>query len=587
MLSRSLRARMEWYRAFEAGRMAIAKLREDMARVQKIKDPEEREAAHAEVMRLRDGTETSVFLPAPVLYPIDARHLPHALRERMRATPGHHRNPMQQHASDSVFYDDYGEQSVGGENANESDDVARYTGIPDFPVLMQVDIQRKFPPGHSIVAFQTSFGGLPARTMQDIMDLMYRSSYGSAKKSRNRLRRKSRKRRAAAADAQGGEHEEEECDEECDDPQMLLPKDIMLSEPRLVQNYTRYKMFKADECTMEGFKKAGCDAHLLDRIMNVVRSTDALPDKIDVFEGYIERVIRQHKSSVLNNDLRSNNALYAIKYIESVKDCVCKDLRSLVTRMLPTLHSVMARDDRTGEYRVRDEVFAANASHHAAFWQLACPNTFVTYSWAMEDLHRIHNEKFFYLTPQNMKILNDVWTSMVQFRLGQNDAWTYMGMTTVICDASAKLRMKPPNAFGGGGGNAWSLLDGLVNTEKRPTSGLDFVRHVCNTRKESGRKYQQKKRQVRFFLACIHPIVLSMCDQRLPRCAGVEQRGRPEHRAHPQGHRGQRVYGLRHVCRRRDRQDARDRACHRLHAARGVPRQLPDHQRRGQLDPPG
>lgn len=142
MLSRSLRAKMEWYKAFEAGRAAIAKLREDMARVQKIKDPEEREAAYAEIMRLRDGTETSVFLPAPVLYPIDARHLPHAVRERMRTAPRHHYNNQQQHASDSVFYDDYGgqqQQPRDGENGDDNDDdVARYTGIPDFPVLMQV-----------------------------------------------------------------------------------------------------------------------------------------------------------------------------------------------------------------------------------------------------------------------------------------------------------------------------------------------------------------------------------------------------------------------------------------------------------------
>jgi hypothetical protein len=53
----------------------------------------------------------------------------------------------------------------------------------------------------------------------------------------------------------------------------LLPDDIFLPEPEIIQAYRRLKMFKPDEFTMDGFRKAGCDAHLLNCIMDVVRNT--------------------------------------------------------------------------------------------------------------------------------------------------------------------------------------------------------------------------------------------------------------------------------------------------------------------------
>jgi hypothetical protein len=52
----------------------------------------------------------------------------------------------------------------------------------------------------------------------------------------------------------------------------LLPEDIFLPEPEIVQAYRRLKMFKPDEFTMDAFRKAGCNAHLLNRIMGVVRN---------------------------------------------------------------------------------------------------------------------------------------------------------------------------------------------------------------------------------------------------------------------------------------------------------------------------
>jgi hypothetical protein len=94
---------------------------------------------------------------------------------------------------------------------------------------------------------------------------------------------------------------------------------------------------------------------------------------------------------------------------------------------------------------------------------------------------RDHNERFFYLTSQNLKIVNDTWVGMVQFRLGQSDSWVYMGMTTVICDAAAKVRKAPNGGFG------MSMADGVVNTAKKPSAGLDLGREVLDMRRTSYR----------------------------------------------------------------------------------------------------
>ena len=60
-----------------------------------------------------------------------------------------------------------------------------------------------------------------------------------------------------------------------------------------------------------------------------------------------------------------------------------------------------------------------------SYWQLNSPSTFLTYSWLMDRMLQEHNERFFYLTPQNLKICNDMWVGMVMFRLGQHEVCTY------------------------------------------------------------------------------------------------------------------------------------------------------------------
>lgn len=171
--------------------------------------------------------------------------------------------------------------------------------------------------------------------------------------------------------------------------------------------------------------------------------------KLRLFNEYLQRILRQHISSLLNNDLRSNHALYTAKYLEQAKFEVCRDLRRLIQQAAPGLQGFVRVDKKrrrggAQEYVVKDEAYAqvgpvfallacsllsggrsrARRLQEAAspsYWQLNSPSTFLTYSWLMDDLLREHNERFYYLTPQNLKISNDMWVGMVQFRLGQHE----------------------------------------------------------------------------------------------------------------------------------------------------------------------
>ena len=182
-----------------------------------------------------------------------------------------------------------------------------------------------------------------------------------------------------------------------------LPEDIFLPEPKIVQMHTRMKMFRPDEFTMEGIRRAGCDAHLHERIVGLMRNTkvrvcsvrcqlsyhahvraqdNVAPCsvrcqlsyhahvraqdnvmKLRLFSEYLQRILRQHISSLLNNDLRSNHALYTAKYLEQAKFDVCRDLRHLIRLVAPGLHSFVRVDKkrRRGDsqaYIVKEEAFA-------------------------------------------------------------------------------------------------------------------------------------------------------------------------------------------------------------------------------------
>ena len=87
--------------------------------------------------------------------------------------------------------------------------------------------------------------------------------------------------------------------------------------------------------------RAGCDAHLYERIVGVMRNTMDNAQKLRLFSEYLQRILRQHISSLLNNDLRSNHALYTAKYLEQAKFTVCRDLRYLIHHIAPGMKNFM------------------------------------------------------------------------------------------------------------------------------------------------------------------------------------------------------------------------------------------------------
>ena len=66
-------------------------------------------------------------------------------------------------------------------------------------------------------------------------------------------------------------------------------------------------------------------------------------------------------------------------------------------------------------YTVKEEAYARDAMSHS-YWHLNSPSTFLSYSWLMDDLLHNYNERFFYLTLQNLKICSDMWVGQVRLR---------------------------------------------------------------------------------------------------------------------------------------------------------------------------
>lgn len=95
----------------------------------------------------------------------------------------------------------------------------RETGIPNFPLIMRVDIQGKFGKEKSLLTFQGKFGNLPQRAMMDVTEMMYRPDIYSSSHHKHHAGGRKRDRDDSSSHLQSGE-------------QVVLPKDIFLPEPR-------------------------------------------------------------------------------------------------------------------------------------------------------------------------------------------------------------------------------------------------------------------------------------------------------------------------------------------------------------------
>lgn len=122
------------------------------------------------------------------------------------------------------------------------------------------DCAGKFQKEKTLSAFQNNFGGLPPRAMLEITEMVFKSSS---------MRRRKRGARVGHEQQQQGSSSDA----------VKLRRDIFLPEPKPVHAYTRLKMFRPDEASMEGLQTAGCHSQYYTRMMqarSAVSSSSAL-----------------------------------------------------------------------------------------------------------------------------------------------------------------------------------------------------------------------------------------------------------------------------------------------------------------------
>ena len=197
-----------WRHDFAEEKSRIASMLSDAAAIKKNKDKKDVEVMAEEFRRKYntgpedlDTSDRVATLPNPVLYPL----------------------------------------------VDSDEDSGSRTGLPQFDLIMCVDIQGKFQKEKSVMAFQNNFGNLPPRAMLEITEMVFSSS-----------------------SMRGGNNNNNQ-------DSVKLQRDIFLPEPKPVQPYSRLKMFRCvcflqlltvlfilkyslDEASMEWFQTAGCHA---------------------------------------------------------------------------------------------------------------------------------------------------------------------------------------------------------------------------------------------------------------------------------------------------------------------------------------
>jgi hypothetical protein len=298
-------------------------------------------------------------------------------------------------------------------------------------MVLQVDIMGKFTFDTSLVAFQTSLGDLPTRATFELTRMLYKATTGVDN----------------------------------------LPKSIFMGKAEILTEFDRSEKFKAKDNTLDAFYVAGCHTQQMTKMLRVLRAMEDPVQKFDLYREYIDCSQHQFKSLVLNESLRSNHEFHTVKYINMTESMVCEDLRVLVNHVLPSHHGGVVYED------VERAPFAHDFTNRG-YWDVMCPNTFMRTTWLAEEMHRKHNETFWHLTAQNMKIRQDTNLSSIMYRLGQHNGWTYIGMPTVVCDAGTKLKFRVNN-------NQQVCSD----TRKRPSAGVDLVREYLDSERKSVRDY--------------------------------------------------------------------------------------------------
>lgn len=220
MMDLSLRTQRRWREEFAAEKQRLVERREEAAAIRKMKDSPEKEARQAEFDRLGHAGEQASVLPNPVLYPIAD--------------------------------DDDSDLNCDAETTTR-------TGIPNFGLIMRVDLQDKFGKEKSVMALQNTFGKLPESVMLEITEMMFKSSSSSCDRGNEGCTgADGRRSRSGANDASS----------------VKLPRAIFLGEPKILRPFTRLMMHNNNEMSMEGFQTAGCYMHYYNRMMQATYLDD-------------------------------------------------------------------------------------------------------------------------------------------------------------------------------------------------------------------------------------------------------------------------------------------------------------------------
>lgn len=239
MMQMSLRAQRKWREEFAAEKKRIRERNAELASIHRIKKQEEKEARLEEFQRNNAEGERHSFLDDPVLYPLSNRS--------SSKETGIPKFQLIMRVDIQVFYNDV---------TCCLSILRAAAGLVEHWILIEVSTQGKFGKEKSVMAFQNTFGSLPERANLELTEMMFKSS-SSRRGGGHHHHRTSKASRRWRRKMQLSQDD------------VKLTKEIFLPEPKIIQPYTRYMMHRADENSLDGFQKSGCQMQYYNRMMKV------------------------------------------------------------------------------------------------------------------------------------------------------------------------------------------------------------------------------------------------------------------------------------------------------------------------------
>jgi hypothetical protein len=273
------------------------------------------------------------------------------------------------------------------------DDGDDANGLPRLTLVMQVDIPHVLAKCMDMTLFVSMIGDLPCRVTAELTEMLYKTNSDAVR----------------------------------------LPIEMLMPTAESLTEFDRMQKFMPGENTLDAFCSAGYLSKQLNRMKSHIALIESPTQKILLYNEYLKCCGRQGVSVILNGNLHSSSTLYAAKYIDATKDIVCGDLRRLVQEVVPELQRedavLMANDASWGD-----------DTESYLYWKRTSPSAFMEKNFCVEAMLQRHNRDFFHLTPQNLKITNEVALSSLMYRIGQSNGFTYIGMPTIVADTACKLR---------------------------------------------------------------------------------------------------------------------------------------------------